>query len=74
MRLRRWLLRSRLRPLIAPLADRLKRAVYGQLLPLPAEMPLPMLQDAVAALELERLPADQPDRVHRVIYALGEAS
>jgi ubiquinone/menaquinone biosynthesis C-methylase UbiE len=72
--LRQRLLRSPVRPLVAPFAERLKRIVYGQLLPLPDEMPLPMLRHTVATLELEQLPINQPDRVHRVIYALGEAS
>ena len=72
LRLRRRLLRSPLRPLIAPLAGRLKGAVYGQLVPLPAELRLHTLRHAIATLHLEPLPLDQPDRVHRVLYALGK--
>lgn len=72
LRLRRRLLRSRLRPLIAPAAERLKALVYGRLTPLPAELPLPVLRHAVATLQLEPLPLDAPDHVHRVLYALGE--
>lgn len=71
--LRRRLLRSPLRPLLAPLAEQVKGLVYGRLLPLPDEMPLHLLRHMVATLELEQLPTDQPDRIHRVIYALGEA-
>jgi SAM-dependent methyltransferase len=71
-RLRRRLLHSPLRPFITPLAERLKRLIYGKLLPLPDELPLPVLRRAVATLELEQLPADQPDQIHRAIYVVGE--
>lgn len=74
LRLRRLLLRSRPRRLIAPAAERLKRVVYGQLEPLPTELPTDTLRQAIATLELQPLPTNQPDRVHRVIYALGEAA
>jgi SAM-dependent methyltransferase len=72
LRLRRLLLGSPLRPLIAPLAERLKRAVYGKLEPLPAELEASDLRHAAAVLHLESLPTDQLDRTHRVIYALAE--
>lgn len=70
-RLRRLLLGSRLRPLINPLMERLKPLAYGRLALLPAELPLHTLRSAIAALHLEPLPLDAPDRVHRVLYALG---
>ncbi len=72
-RLRRLLLRSPLRPLLAPLAERVKHVVYGELAPLPAELPLHELRQAMPTLALHPLPVDQPDRVHRVLYALGKA-
>jgi SAM-dependent methyltransferase len=70
--LRRLLLRTPLRPLIAPVAGRLKRLFYGELAPLPAELPAAALHEAAALLELAPLPVGHADRVHRVIYALGE--
>lgn len=73
LRLRRLLLRSRLRRWIAPLAERLKRLLYGELARLPAELDAGVLHAAAATLHLEKLTLDHPDRVHRVLYALGEA-
>lgn len=92
--LRRLLLASPLRPLVAPLAGHLKRLVYGELAPLPAELPYATLREAAAAVAadaaasaaeaaagdaeaaarhaLALLPPGRADRVHRVIYAVGE--
>lgn len=72
-RLRRLLLGSRLRPFIGPVMERLKPLAYGRLAPLPAELPLHTLRSAIAALQLNPLPLDAPNRVHRVLYALGRA-
>jgi SAM-dependent methyltransferase len=71
MRLRRMLLGGPLRRTLAPLAERVKRVVYGPLAALPGELPGSVLREAAATLELAPVPPGQADRVHRVLYAVG---
>jgi SAM-dependent methyltransferase len=71
-RLRRLLDRSGLLPLIRPLAARLMRLGYGELIPLPAALDTVTVARAVAGLRLTPLPIDTPDRVHRVLYAFAK--
>jgi hypothetical protein len=66
-------LQARLRRVAVPLAAKLKGLVYGQLEPLPSELAVDVLQQAVATLALQPLPNHQPDTVHRVLYARGRA-
>jgi SAM-dependent methyltransferase len=71
MRLRRLLLGGPLRHVIAPLAARGKRLVYGPLAALPHKLPHAVLQEAAATLALAAVRAEETDRVHRVLYAVG---
>jgi ubiquinone/menaquinone biosynthesis C-methylase UbiE len=73
VRLRQLLLQSKLRQAIGPVEEQLRRLAYGQLEALPRELPVDVLHQAVATLDLNPLSVDQPDRMHRVLYALGHA-
>lgn len=73
VRLRRLMLGAGLGKVIGPAALHLKRAVYGRLEQLPNELPVDVLRQAEETLNPNPLPSDQPDRLHRVLYAIGYA-
>jgi ubiquinone/menaquinone biosynthesis C-methylase UbiE len=68
-RLRRLALRSGLFPQRGPLARLLKRVAYGRLIPLPAALTPSAVEAAASAVALTSLALDQPDYIHRVLYA-----
>jgi hypothetical protein len=78
MRARRLLLRTHLHGVIQPLADQIKRLVYGRLHTLPAELPhgvlAEMAQRIAQGYEHSSLPIGARDTVHRVLYALGRST
>jgi ubiquinone/menaquinone biosynthesis C-methylase UbiE len=73
LRLRRLILCTGLDKVIGSAALHLKRLVYGRLEQLPSELPVDVLRQAAQTLNPSPLPPDQPDRLHRVLYALGHA-
>jgi ubiquinone/menaquinone biosynthesis C-methylase UbiE len=72
-RLRRLALRSGLSTRLGPLTTVLKRASYGDLTPLSAELDPATVAAWAGDVAIVSLPADRPDRVHRVLYAQARA-
>ncbi len=72
-RLRRALLHSSLAHRLGPLADLVKRIGYGQMTPLPARVDDSHIAAWASRVKLTPLPLDQPDTIHRVIYARATA-
>lgn len=72
-RLRSAILRMGLLPTSGRLAERLKRAAYGALTPLPPLLPLPSAEEeAHDEASLARLDLKRPDHTHRVLYIRAE--
>jgi SAM-dependent methyltransferase len=61
-----------LRKMAGPAANMLKAALYGRLQPLPAKLEAPAAGTPPELPALTPIPADRPDCVHRVIYALAD--
>ena len=72
-RLRRYALRSGLVERLGPLVHLLKAVSYGDLVSLPAELDPGTVAAWTDGATLTPIPADQPDRVHRVVYAQAHA-
>ncbi len=72
-RLRRYALRSGLVERLGPLVYLLKSLSYGDLTPLPAELDPATVAAWTDGTTLTPIPADRPDRLHRVVYAQARA-
>jgi hypothetical protein len=69
--LRRWVMQSGMRSLLAPIKPLLQQLSYGKLHPLPPSIDTQWVATWREKINSKPLSLSQPDRVHRVIYLEG---